>query len=232
MIYHASGIEMERLDQVAVEAGLEIRQMMELAGWQMVRLFELLDIDADAVVTIVVGTGNKGGDGLAAARQLVNYGWEVQILLLDQRISVDAQHQLKIAQDMKIPVSQFKPSQTDLSDSDVILDSLIGYHLEGPPRGLFAEAIEVINKTKALVIAEDFPSGLEPTSGECLQPCIKADSTLALALPKKAFETSSGQQASGRILLADIGIPAWMYDQIKPGSRPSFSEGLLELKGL
>ena len=220
---------MERLDQVAVDSGLEIRQMMELAGWHMVRLFERLEVEAGASVAIVCGVGNKGGDGLAAARQLVNYGWDVQIILVERLVSEDAQHQLKIAQDMKIPVMQFDAAGIGFGQKDVVIDSLIGYHLDGPPRGLMAEAIKAINDAKALVVAYDLPSGLDPTTGACLQPCVRADSTLALALPKKAFLTEPGRQVSGRVFLADIGIPAWMYDRINKGSRPPFSSGLLEL---
>ena len=37
-MYYATAKEMERLDALAVENGLEIRQMMEFAGWSMVSL--------------------------------------------------------------------------------------------------------------------------------------------------------------------------------------------------
>jgi len=59
-MYYATIKEMERLDALAVENGLEIRQMMELAGWHMVRVFRKLGIPQKAKVTVVCGKEIKG----------------------------------------------------------------------------------------------------------------------------------------------------------------------------
>lgn len=234
-MYYASEKEMETLDALAVRSGLEIGQMMELAGWHMVSLFKKLRMPKSAVITIVVGKGNKGGDGLSAARHIVNNGWKVQVILLSINISKDSKHHLLLIKKMKIPIilySQNKEKAHDLiKNSDILIDALIGYHLSGSPRGVFKEIIECMNGAKNKIIAYDLPSGVDATTGKCMSPCIRAYATLSLALPKRAFKTNGVKKSCGKIFLADIGIPNFLYDRIRAGSRPHFgySDGLMRL---
>ena len=95
---------MEQLDKLAVQNGLEIRQMMELAGWHMISLFNILRISRQSPIVVIVGKGNKGGDGLSAARHLANYGWEVSVILLSKIISADALHHLSLLKKMRVPI--------------------------------------------------------------------------------------------------------------------------------
>jgi len=223
-MYYADAEEMERLDALAVENGLEIRQMMELAGWHMVSVFRQLKITKGSKIMVLVGKGNKGGDGLAAARHLVNYGYHVQVLLLDRKISRDSQHHLRLLEKMRVPVHDFSEGRTSIPEYEILIDSLIGYHLEGVPRGIFREAIEAMNSSGKKIIAYDLPSGVDPDTGACLEPCVQAFATLSLAMPKKLFATEEGKAKSGQVFMADIGIPHFLYDMIAPGSRPPFEK--------
>jgi len=229
-MHYATEKQMEKLDTLAVQHGLQIRQMMELAGWHIVEVFERLNISKRAKVVIVVGKGNKGGDGLCAARHLINHSWRVSVVLVSKKMSEGALHQLKLLQKMKADIILYPRSRVKavklIKKSDVIIDSLIGYHLKGAPRGFFKELIELINAVCKKVIAYDIPSGLDSTTGECLEPTIRAYTTLTLALPKQAFETRSGRKMSGKIFLGDIGIPDFLYDKIACNSRPRFNKGV------
>lgn len=233
MHYFASTEEMKKLDDLAVESGLEIRQMMELAGWHMVYVFNKLKIKKDAKVLVVAGKGNKGGDGLCAARHLANNNWKVTIVIMERNFSADSSHQLKLIQEMKLPIIYFSENRKEVSkiieQSDLIVDSLIGYNLKGPPRAEYNEAIKLINKSGSLVIAFDIPTGIDASSGEVFAPSIKANYTLTLALPKKAFENKDAKNKSGKLFLADIGIPAFLYDKVKEGIRPNFGSGVIEI---
>jgi len=223
MRYFATAKEMERLDRYAVQHGLEIRQMMELAGWHMVSLFERLKIPKSSKVAVVCGRGNKGGDGLSAARHLTNNGWKVSVILLSKSIKPDPKHHLILLKNMKVEIVAYGLRASNLiSKADVLVDALIGYHLEGAPRGVYKKAIEEMNKSKAKIISYDIPSGVDATWGECFMPRIQAAATLSLAMPKKAFLKKDARKLAGRIIVADIGIPAFLYDKIKKGSRPLF----------
>lgn len=111
----------------------------------------------------------------------------------------------------------------------MIVDALIGYHLDGPPRGKWRKLIDVMNSSQKKIISYDLPSGAS-AAGKCLKSCVKANATLTLALPKKIFKTKQGKKISGKVFLADIGIPSFLYDKIKKNIRPDFSSGLLSLK--
>lgn len=227
-MYYATAKEMEKLDELAIRGGLEISQMMELAGWHMTSLFRKMKIPRRSKIVIVVGRGNKGGDGLSAARHLSNNGWNVSVILMSYQISKDAKHHLNLIKKMGIPVNLYSKNKTlahnIIKKSDILIDSLIGYHLNGAPRGLFKEIIEYINNSGKRIIAYDLPSGLNPTSGKCLVPCIRAHVTLALALPKRAFKAKSSKKWFGSVFIADIGIPKCLYDKIYPNSRPRFEQ--------
>lgn len=227
-MYFATASEMEHLDDLAVEHGLEIRQMMELAGWHILQVFQEEQVSRDQRIVVVVGKGNKGGDGLAAARHLANYGYHASVVLSREDLKPDPLHHLKLVQEMNLDVVNFAEEPEDaanvIQSADVIIDSLIGYHLDGAPRGAIAELIVLVNSADARIISYDVPSGVHPTTGECYEPCITADATLTLAMPKQLFQTTSGKEKSGAVYLADIGIPAYLYNEIHAESRPDFGE--------
>ncbi|PIS04881.1 MAG: NAD(P)H-hydrate epimerase [Candidatus Buchananbacteria bacterium CG10_big_fil_rev_8_21_14_0_10_42_9] len=221
--------QMERLDELAVANGLEIRQMMELAGWHMVELFRTLKIKKTARVVAVAGKGNKGGDALSAARHLVNHGYKnVAVVLISSKLKPDPLHHLRLLKKMKTPTiswTEGAEAKSAISKGDVIIDGLIGYHLDGAPRGVFAKAIQSINQSKATVIAYDLPSGLHATTGKCYEPCVKSLATLTLAAPKKCFRTLTGKRHSGKVFIGDIGIPLFLYRQVIKNYKPIFKPG-------
>lgn len=224
---HYTMQEIEELDRVAVQGGLEIRQMMELAGFHMVQVFEKENVSRESAIAIVCGKGNKGGDGFSAARHLVNHGWsDVSVVLADEALKPDPAHHLALLKNIGILVHAYADdmpaAKKAIERADVIVDSLIGYHLSGAPRAAFAELIDLIGESRARVIAYDVPSGADIATGECAGACVTADATLTLAIPKTLFETHRGRSHSGRVYVADIGIPAAFYDRVIRGSRPDF----------
>jgi len=254
MPYFATAKEMERLDALAVENGLAIMQMMELAGWRMAQLFALLKIPKSAHVAILCGKGNNGGDGLSAARFLLNDGRNISVILAETGLRADAAHHARLLKKMGVPILPFKketaraeifkehsdyenPSAVPeeaaaerfITEADVIVDALLGYHLSGNPRRPYDRIIDLVNAASGTVISYDLPSGIDGTTGDCFEPCVRADVTLTLALPKKAFRTRRGKEKAGRTYIGDIGIPAFLYNAIKKDSRPHFADGLCAL---
>jgi len=217
--YFATADEMAKLDDVAVESGHEIRQMMELAGYHMVGLIKGAGADPGARIAIVCGKGNKGGDGLSAARHLVNVGYMVTVFLLDREISADAQHHLDMLEKMDLNIRDYAGEGFD--DYDFVIDSLVGYRMRGHLEGFYAKAAQNMNESSAVVASYDLPTGIDATTGEAAGLFVKADYTLMLAL-RKVGMNGPNKQHFGEVVMADIGIPGFLYDQISPGSRPVF----------
>ena len=66
---------------------------------------------------------------------------------------------------MGIPVHMF-PSSV-IPEASVIIDALIGYHLDGALRGEFADVVQAMYAASGEVVAYDIPTGVYPDSAEC-----------------------------------------------------------------
>ena len=90
---------------------------------------------------------------------------------------------------------------------DGVVDGLIGYSLVGDPRGKSAELIDWTNPQNCQVLSLDIPSGLDATTGEIRNPCIKANMTVVFGVMKKGLLVGSAKEYSGDIEIIDIGFP-------------------------
>jgi NAD(P)H-hydrate epimerase len=96
----------------------------------------------------------------------------------------------------------------------MIIDALLGFGLSGPPSGAAARLIAAANAHRAPVLAVDLPSGLDATTGIPYDPCIRADATLTLALPKTGLLDPAARTVVGELAVADIGIPPAVYARV------------------
>lgn len=195
--------------------GIELLQMMENAGRNLADLAWARY--APGTVVVLAGPGGNGGGGLAAARHLLNRGAEVSVVLAADELTPVPAHQLGIVRRMGIPVPPEPPATADL-----IIDALIGYSLRGDPTGRAAELIAWANGHRSPVLALDTPSGLDVTTGRVGNPCVRADATLTLALPKTGL---AGSDVTGCLFLADISVPALLYQRMGITVPPVFRDG-------
>jgi NAD(P)H-hydrate epimerase len=204
---------MAEVDRITVEElGFDVLQIMETAG-RAVALYarDMLDGDPRGKrVLLLCGTGGNGGDGMVAARHLANWGADVEIFLSNRPERGPAQHQLAILERLNDLIHE-PGSETTLPPADLIVDALLGFSLTGVPRGESAHLIELANDHSAPILAVDLPSGMDATSGECFDPCIRATATVTLGLPKTGFVSEDARKSTGVLVVADIGIPMEAY---------------------
>jgi NAD(P)H-hydrate epimerase len=112
------------------------------------------------------------------------------------------------------------------AEGGLIVDGLLGYSGEGPPRGRHGELIEWANRQPAERVALDLPSGLDADIGAAAGAVLHADATLTLALPKRGLLTSSARPHVGELYLADIGVPHRLYREVLAADQPSVPAGL------
>ncbi len=67
----------------------------------------------------------------------------------------------------------------------------------------------------AKTIALDAPSGLDTASGEIYDPCIHANATLTLALPKVGLLKHAARRVVGDLYVADISVPPSIYAKME-----------------
>lgn len=207
-----SAAEMAAVDRRMIdEIGVSDAMLMETAGRAVAEVARRMLPGGDAVgrqIVIACGSGNNGGDGLVAARHLTAWGADVAVWLTrptDQLKGLPAQ-QAGILDRLGVP-AQAIGGTTPVIVADLVIDALLGFSTDRPPAGAAAALIEAINASRAPVLAVDNPSGLNVTTGEVYDPCVRAAATVTLALPKIGLLAPAARDVTGTLLLADIGVP-------------------------
>lgn len=228
-----SAKKMARIDELMVnEMNIQILQMMEIAGLDVALLAKKMCKGKN--IAVLCGKGNNGGDGIVAARHLENFGFNCTLIFPfnPSKLKNVPKHQFGIAKKMKIPIinssTQRSKANGAIKKANLIIDCLIGYNLKGNPRGEFAELIEEANKSRKKILSCDVPSGLDASTGKAFDPCIKANSTIALTLPKEGLRKKQGKKFSGKIFVGYLTVPDNVLK--KAGIKPQnwFSKNLVE----
>src|SRR5437899_9043072 len=212
-IVYVTSEEMRRIDDITIRKfQVDVLMLMENAGRATATMARrmLQGTTFGKRVACLVGGGNNGGDGMVAARHLANWGADVNVILgtTKDRMKDVPLGQLHVLEKMGIPILS---ANYALGDYDLLIDGLIGYGLEGNPRDRVAIMIKDANASGSPILALDLPSGMNATTGEVYDPCIKATATLTLALPKTGFLAPSASLSVGDLFLADISIPRGVY---------------------
>jgi NAD(P)H-hydrate epimerase len=208
--------EMRGVDRVAVEEfGLALLSMMENAGRTLAAHARELRAGP---VTVLAGSGGNGGGGLACARHLANRDVPVSVVLDRPPADLEgaAARQHGVLAEMEVPVG-IGPDALD--DSELVVDALVGYGLQGPLRGPAADLVTAANRVDSGTLSLDVPSGRDATSGAEPGVAVDPDYVLTLALPKTGLV---GLDAA--LSLADISIPAAVYDRLDLGHERLFDD--------
>ncbi|MBC7342430.1 MAG: NAD(P)H-hydrate dehydratase [Clostridia bacterium] len=211
--------EMRRLDQTASsDFHIPSIVLMENAGRQLAEAVKrcLGGRVVGRHVVVFSGKGNNGGDGLVAARHLINWGAEVKVFLLTrgQDLRGDAATNFSALSSMGAKIyeitgdRELQKVQVALMRAEIVIDAIYGTGFRGQAAGLTGQTIQMINEFAKPVIAADLPSGLEADTGKVYGPCIRAQETVTFALPKLGLYLEPGASYAGRITVADISIPA------------------------
>lgn len=219
--------QMREIDRRTIKGvGIPSMVLMENAGIALVD--EILQrLESDRLrVTVLCGPGNNGGDGMVAARHLADRGHEVVVFLGVPRSSFrgDAKVQLRIISRIGIDVSvlssnsSYERAFNRVSNSDVVIDALFGTGLDRGLKGSWAECVRIINSCPGLVVAVDVPSGLDAEKGQPLGECVTSDVTVTFGYPKTGMVLYPGAQYAGDVVVADIGIPRTIAEEMElPG---------------
>jgi NAD(P)H-hydrate epimerase len=217
--------QMIEVDRLMIEVyGISLEQMMENAGRNLAELARQMLNEKDRRVTVLCGGGNNGGGGMVAARHLHNMGAQVRVVLASDpnKLKDVPAHQWSILMSIGLDRANF-----ELDSSALILDTMLGYGSIGDPRSPIKEWINRANAAGISILALDSPSGLDTTSGEAGRPCIRAEATMTLALPKTGLLVSHAKEFVGKLYLADIGVPLELYQRIGIEVAPLFVNGAI-----
>ena len=211
-ITRAKMVEVDRL--MTDEFNIPLLLMMENAGFHLAELTNgILGRNKEKKrVLVLCGAGNNGGGGMAAARHLLNRGISVSVAFAGKPLSLKQAPALQMQILKRMGVSIYK--EIEVIDVDLIIDALIGYGLQGVPRGKVSRWIRLANQANTPILSLDIPSGLDADSGMPAGECVRASATMTLALPKIGMKELTSKKYLGDLYLADIGVPFALYKKI------------------
>lgn len=201
--------EVAVLDHNAEALGVSVRTLMEAAGEAVARM--LGDEAPPGPLTILVGPGNNGGDGLVVARHLASSRPTRVVLAAPAprgALPVGAFDALP----KEVTVHRSKDLDEDglaqaLDGSAVLLDALLGAGAWGEPRGEVARVLQAQAGLEAWRASVDAPTGAGTSHA------FVPDLTVALQAPKQLPDRAE----AGRVVTVDIGIPERAWTHTGPG---------------
>jgi ADP-dependent NAD(P)H-hydrate dehydratase / NAD(P)H-hydrate epimerase len=183
---------------------------MENAGRSVVDLIAAR-FGAGSSVVLYSGTGRNGGDGMVAARHLAGRGFKVALRLVgsSKTITDPLVHANWFALKSMTESTQVQECADSTlltrTESDVVVDAILGTGAKGKLRQPITHAVEAINESGGFKVAVDVPTGIDSDSGEVLGDAVRANVTVTFHAAKPGLKNAA--EFCGEIVVADIGIP-------------------------
>jgi ADP-dependent NAD(P)H-hydrate dehydratase / NAD(P)H-hydrate epimerase len=206
--------QIRRLERAVFDGGETAEQLMARAGTALFSVMRHEWPDA-RTLGVLLGSGQNAGDGLVLARLARAEGFRVSLFGWCRPEQLHgAAHQAWVELKTQYPdvvVMHERGEVAAQGGFDVIVDAGFGIGLSRQ-RPLSAESvnwIEYVNAARqdgADVLAADLPSGLIADTGVG-EFVIEADVTVSFLALKPGLVTGRGPAVSGRVVLADLGIP-------------------------
>lgn len=215
-----SSSQIYKADQATIKnSGISSTELMEIAATKCVDWFMDRYADRSKQIHIFCGMGNNGGDGLVISRILIEAGYAVTCYNVNfsKKKSEDFQINLgRLKQTGCTPLELYELNNfPHISSREVVIDAIFGLGLTREPEGIAKEVIKEINRSKAEVVAIDFPSGL--FAGAAVSESssvIIADYTLTFQNPKLAFFLPDNRFYIKNWIVLDIGLDQNYIDSI------------------
>ncbi|MFB3813711.1 MAG: NAD(P)H-hydrate dehydratase [Terriglobales bacterium] len=182
-------------------------------------------------IAVVCGKGNNGGDGFVAARKLREAGRQPRVILLasagelkdDAAVMFERMGlphvEVRTAEELRAEAEQ------RFGNADLVIDAILGTGFRPPVTGLYAGAIQAIDRSELPVVAVDIPSGADSDSFQMQRPALadgsatkrgaagedadlticRADAICTFTAPRPAHVF--GNLTNGPVRVAPIGSP-------------------------
>ncbi len=185
--------------------------LMERAASQFTTWFcEQFPRTQHDLVSIIVGKGNNGGDGLVAARLLEQKGYDVEVFVLDLFPSESPDftanlQRLQAETKVRLQWIQAASEMPVFDEREVLVDAILGSGLTRVLDGELEAIVSFINECTNIVVSMDIPSGMFAdiiTHGVS----IHADYTYSFETPYLGFMFPDNFERVGEFFYGSIGL--------------------------
>ncbi len=153
---------------------------------------------APALIQVLCGPGNNGGDGLLLAALAQDRGIPTRVFLIaGEPRSDDARAAAARARSTGLELEAF--DALALIDDGVVVDAMLGTGISGELREEYLEAVNAVNRLAAPVLALDVPTGINSDSGQICGSAVSASWTIIFITRKRGLYTAEGAAYAGEI---------------------------------
>ena len=213
-----STAEMQACDRATSEQfGVPSVELMRSAS-HAVATFVLEHFHRARCVIVLCGRGNNGGDGMMAARFLVDAGQRVLTILLGEPDGLNgdaaiAWQELNEANKATIHIvtsAEHFATIAGAREADLIVDAVLGTGFKPPMKGLALDALNWLKNFDVPILSVDLPSGwpadsTEYTAGSGVYP---SDGVVTFTAPKPAHVFGQlTRKWDDPVVVAPIGSP-------------------------
>ncbi|MDB5697291.1 MAG: NAD(P)H-hydrate dehydratase [Alphaproteobacteria bacterium] len=191
--------EIRAAEEAVIAAGTSAEELMDRAGTAA----------ADAIwryagprpTLVLCGPGNNGGDGYVIARLLHERGVPV-------RVAAFAEPRTTSARWARAGWAGEVEDLSAATGAPLLIDALFGIGLVRPLDLDTVAALMRLADEARIRVAIDLPSGVSTDEGGVLSPVPDYDLTITFAALKPSHLLQPAARHVGRLILADIGVPA------------------------
>lgn len=225
--------QIRQVEQLIMQnKGISIEALMGQAGEAVLSVFRQRWPEASQM-TVLIGTGNNGGDGLVAARLAQKQGIVVRVFqvgdLKIDRLSEAAAKARKAWESMGGNIEAFTPQ---LVPAGILVDALLGTGVKGALAKPFEEAIQWMNASGAPILSIDLPSGLDSNTGYATT-AVHATATVVLIALKMGLMTGLSCDYRGELWFENLGYQPEDYASVTPmGLRLVYEDQIRRLPAL
>ncbi len=229
---------MREIEAAADASGISYTRMMQSAGLATgERILDIIKAIDEPVITLLIGSGNNGGDGLVAGYHVAdNSKTQVRFYLLNKRSEEDENYYAIQQAGLLITYAEddhdFRLIRNMVASSHLIVDAIFGIGVRLPLRDTVAKVLRnvhqalrppqftytdvmLINPTtqsfplqkRPYIIAVDCPSGLQCDTGELDSNTLSADETITYIAGKYGLFTFPGAEAVGELRVTQLKVP-------------------------
>lgn len=206
--------QVRELDHIVIkEYGIPGIELMSRAGNAVFRHLRIRWPNAKSI-SIFCGSGNNAGDGYIIAGLAQAVGLKVTVYALSDPENLK-DNALIAYQDYIKAKGTITPFQVDQAvHADVVVDALLGTGLNKSVTGIYAQAINHINKSRSHVIAVDVPSGLNADTGNVMACAVKATCTVTFIGLKRGLYTGLAADYCGEIIYSSLAVPKEIFKKV------------------
>ena len=201
--------EAKAIEQAAcTQMDLPLLSLMQSAGEAAARLVQ--QIYPDGCVVVLCGPGGNGGDGYVAARFLLAEGRNVTVISsrAPETLNGDTRKMANAWTACGGVTHIFGAEPlAHLTESDVIIDALLGIGTTSKPDGAIGALCAWANDSPAKVISLDVATGVNSDTADVYDGAINADVTISFIAPKRGNILYPGATNTGKLCIAPLALP-------------------------